>query len=150
LVGAGQYRLLLAFGLTGGIGGVFLVHLAPVLAYVAVVLIKPYRSLDQRYLSVAASLSASPYRRWREIKLPLLKAPLLIAAAVGFSVSMVQFVPAQLAAAGRFETLPIAAVTLASGGNRALSAAFALALALPPLLAFLFAAVAGRPRWRSF
>ena len=55
---------------------------------------------------------------------------------------------AQLVAAGRYETLPMAAVTLSSGGNRALSAVFALALALPPLLAFLIAALAGRPRWR--
>ena len=35
-----------------------------------------------------------------------------------------------------------------SGGNRALTAAFALALAVPPLLAFLLAAMLGRPRWR--
>jgi ABC-type uncharacterized transport system YnjBCD permease subunit len=40
------------------------------------------------------------------------------------------------------------AVTLASGGNRQLTAAFALALAVPPLLAFLGAALLGRPRWR--
>jgi ABC-type uncharacterized transport system YnjBCD permease subunit len=39
------------------------------------------------------------------------------------------------------------AVTLASGGNRALTAVFALALALPPALAFLAAAWFGRPRW---
>ena len=40
------------------------------------------------------------------------------------------------------------AVTLASGGSRPLTAAYALALALPPLLAFLAAALLGRPRWR--
>ncbi len=148
LLASGQYRLLLGFGLTGGLPGLFVVHLAPVLAYVAVVLTKPYRSLDPRYIAVAASLSATPLRRWWAIKLPLLKAPLLTAAAVGFSVSVVQYVPAQLAAAGRYETLPMAAVTLSSGGNRALSAAFTMALAMPPLLAFLFAALAGRPRWR--
>ena len=148
LVAAGQYRLLLSIGLTGGLAGLFLVHLAPVLAYVAVVLTKPYRALDPRYSSVAASLSATPLRRCWQIKLPLLKAPLLTAAAVGFAVSMVQFVPAQLVAAGRYETLPMAAVTLSSGGNRSLSAVFALALALPPLLAFLIAALAARPRWR--
>jgi ABC-type uncharacterized transport system YnjBCD permease subunit len=39
-------------------------------------------------------------------------------------------------------------VALASGGNRALTAAFALTLAVPPLVAFLAAARLGRPRWR--
>ena len=148
LLASGQYRLLLDVGLTGGLAGLFVVHLAPVLAYAAVVLTKPYRSLDPRYITVAASLAATPLRRWWLVKLPLLKGPLLMAAAVGFSVSLVQYVPAQLAAAGRFETLPMAAVTLSSGGSRSLSAAFAMALAVPPLFAFLFAALAGRPRWR--
>jgi len=63
-------------------------------------------------------------------------------------VSIAQFVPAQLIAAGRHATLPMEAVTLSSGGSRALTAAFAMALAVPPLLAFLAAALLGRPRWR--
>lgn len=148
LIAAGQYGVLLRLGLTGSLAGLFLVHLAPVVAYEAILLAAPYRSLDRRYLAAARSLAAGPWRRWWRVTLPLLKAPLLTAAAVGFSVSVVQFVPAQLIASGRFETLPMAAVTLTSGGNRGLSAAFALALALPPLFAFLFAVLAGRPRWR--
>jgi putative thiamine transport system permease protein len=82
------------------------------------------------------------------VKLPLLKAPLLTAGAIGFAVSMAQFVPAQLMAAGRYSTLPMEAVTLSSGGNRPLMAAFATCLAVLPLLAFLAAARLGRPRWR--
>jgi ABC-type uncharacterized transport system YnjBCD permease subunit len=39
-------------------------------------------------------------------------------------------------------------VTLAAGGSRPLTAAFALTLALPPLAVFLLAALLGRPRWR--
>ncbi|MGL4527670.1 MAG: ABC transporter permease, partial [Aestuariivirga sp.] len=88
-----------------------------------------------------------PVRTWARVTVPLLKAPLLSAAAVGFAVSMVQFVPAQLLGAGRYSTLPMEAVTLSSGGNRALTAAFALLLTVPPLLAFLLAARLGRPRW---
>jgi putative thiamine transport system permease protein len=60
----------------------------------------------------------------------------------------VQFVPAQLIGAGRVVTLPIEAVTLTSGGDRALTAAFALTLAVPPLIAFALAGFLGRPRWR--
>lgn len=148
LIVAGQYRLFLLVNLTGTWPGLFLAHLTPVLAYVAIVLAGPYRAFDERYARVAQSLKAGPFRLWWQIKAPLLKGPLLMAAAVGFGVSMVQYVPAQMIAAGRFQTLPIEAVTLSSGGNRALTAVFALMLALPPLMAFSLAAIAGRPRWR--
>lgn len=144
---AGQYRLFLFLGLAGTRTGLFLGHLLPSMAYVAIVLAGPYRRFDQRYARVARSLGFSAARIWFRVKAPLLKAPLLTAAAVGFAVSMVQFVPAQLLAAGRFTTLPMEAVTLASGGDRSLTAAFALALTLPPLIAFILAAWGGRPRW---
>ncbi|PZF76554.1 ABC transporter permease [Aestuariivirga litoralis] len=144
----GQYRLFLPLGLTGTLAGLFLAHLTPVAAYVLIVLAGPWRSFDGRYVAAGRALSASRMRALLAVKLPLLKAPLLTAAAIGFAVSIAQYVPAQLIAAGRFSTLPMEAVTLAAGGNRALTAAFALALAAPPLIAFLAAALLGRPRWR--
>ena len=144
----GQYRLFLPFGLTGTLFGLFLAHLTPVAAYVLIVLAGPYRAFDGRYVAAARALAASKFSAWKRVKLPLLKAPLLTAGAIGFAVSIAQFVPAQLIAAGRFSTLPMEAVTLSSGGNRPLTAVFALALAVPPLLAFLGAALLGRPRWR--
>lgn len=144
----GQYRLFLPLGLTGTLPGLFLAHLTPVMAYVLIVLTGPWRAFDGRYVQAARALAATRVRAFRAIKLPLLKAPVLTAAAIGFAVSIAQFVPAQLIAAGRFSTLPMEAVTLASGGNRPLTAAYALALAVPPLLAFLAASLLGRPRWR--
>ena len=144
----GQYRLFLALGLTGTLPGLFLAHLTPVAAYVLIVLREPYRGFDGRYVKAARALSASGLRAWMKVKLPLLRAPVLTAAAIGFAVSIAQYVPAELIAAGRFSTLPMEAVTLSSGGNRPLTAAFALALAVPPLFAFLAAALLGRPRWR--
>jgi putative thiamine transport system permease protein len=144
----GQYRLFLPLGLTGTLPGLFLAHLTPVAAYVLVVLVGPWRAFDRRYVAAARALAASPLRAMLRVKLPLLKAPLLTTAAIGFAVSIAQYAPAQLIAAGRWSTLPMEAVTLAAGGNRPLTAAFALALALPPLLAFLAAAIMGRPRWR--
>jgi putative thiamine transport system permease protein len=147
-VAGGQYRLFLVLGAAGTLPGLFLAHLTPAIAYVAIVLQGPYRAFDARYMKTAHSLSVSSPAAWALVKLPLLKAPLLTAAAVAFAVSIVQFVPAQLIAAGRFSTLPMEAVTLSAGGNRPLTAAFALTLALPPLIALLAAAVLGRPRWR--
>lgn len=145
-ISAGQYRMLLDLRLTGSWTGLFLVHLTPVFAYVWIVLRAPYRAFDPRWKSVGASLHASPVRFWRSVKLPLLRAPIAAAAAIGFAVSLAQFVPAQLAAAGRHVTLPMEAVSLSSGGNRSLTAVHALLLALPCAAAFALAAVAGRER----
>lgn len=145
---AGQYILFLDLGLTASLPGLFLAHLTPVLAYVIIVLAGPYRALDPRYAAVARALQSGAVSTWWRVKAPLLKKPLLTALAAGFSVSMVQFVPAQLVAAGRFATLPMEAVTLASGGDRPLTAAYAFALALPPLIVFALAGLLGRSRWR--
>jgi putative thiamine transport system permease protein len=147
-IAGGQYRLFLEWGLTGTLTGLFLAHLVPVAAYVLVVLQGPYRAFDLRYMKAARALGVPAPLAWVRVKLPLLKAPLLTSAAIGFAVSIVQFVPAQLIAAGRYSSLPMEAVTLSSAGSRHLTAAFALALAVPPLLAFLAAALFGRPRWR--
>ncbi|MDE2383876.1 MAG: ABC transporter permease [Alphaproteobacteria bacterium] len=147
LVGLGQYRLFLRLGLTGTGLGLFLAHLMPVTAYMAIMLIGPYRAVDPRWHEVSASLGAGERRFLARVKWPLLRAPLASAAAVGFAVSFAQFISAQLVAAGRFSTLPMEAVTLASGVNRPLTAAFGLLLMAPPLLVFLLAGLAARPRW---
>jgi putative thiamine transport system permease protein len=147
LLGLGQYRAFLQLGLTGTAAGLFLAHLMPVTAYMFIVLVGPYRSFDPRWRASASGLLAGFPRFFMAIKMPLLKAPLLAAAAIGFAVSFGQYVPAQLVAAGRFSTLPMEAVTLTSGTSRPLTAAFTLLLMVPPLLAFLAAAYFSKPRW---
>ncbi len=147
LVGLGQYRAFLNFGLTGNIVSLFLAHLMPVTAYMIIVLVGPYRALDPRFRATASSLRKSNRAFLFQIKWPLLKAPISAALAVGFAVSSGQYIPAQLIAAGRYSTLPVEAVTLTSGTNRPLTAAFALLLILPPLLAYVMSAKFGQSRW---
>jgi putative thiamine transport system permease protein len=149
VIALGEYRLLLQTGLTGTATGLFIVHVIPVAAYQFILLQNPYRSFDTRWRSASNGLGVEHLRFLTRIKWPLLKASLWSAAAVGFAVSMAQYVPAQLAASGRFSTLPMEAVTLSSGGNRGLVAAHALLLMALPLIAFTLAAYAGRSRWRT-
>jgi putative thiamine transport system permease protein len=149
VIGLGEYRLLLQLGMTGTASGLFIVHIIPVAAYQFILLQGPYRGFDQRWRSASNGLSASPAKFLIEIKWPLLKAPLFAAAAVGFAVSMAQYVPAQLAAAGRYSTLPMEAVTLTTGSNRALLAAYALLLMSLPLVVFVLAGRLGRSRWSA-
>jgi putative thiamine transport system permease protein len=149
LVSLGQYRLLLLLGLTGTWGGLLFAHLLPVMAYVFVMLQGPYRNYDERWQLVGQGLGVDRLRFLTTAKWPMLKAPILSALAIGFAVSAAQFVPAQLAAAGRFSTLPIEAVTLSSGGNRALISTYGLLLMLLPLVGFGLAAFFSKSRWRD-
>jgi putative thiamine transport system permease protein len=147
LVALGQYRLLLQIQLTGHAAGLFLVHLAPVTAYVFIMLKGPYRNYDNRWQQAAHGLGQSRGAFLCHVKWPMLKAPILSALAIGFAVSVAQYIPAQLAAAGRYTTLPMEAVTLSSGGNRALIATSALLLMLLPLITFQTASWFSKPRW---
>ena len=147
LIASGQYAGFLRLGITGTWTGLFLAHLTPAFAYGMIVLKGPYRDFDGRYRSIAHGLNASGLRFWIAIKAPILKPALIGAFSVAFAVAIAQFVTAQLIASGHFTTLPMEAVTLASGGNRPLTAVYALALTLPPALVFLLGAIYGRPRW---
>ena len=145
----GQYRLFLLAGQTGTAVALFLAHLMPVMAYVVIMLIVPYRAHDPRWQASAAGLQATRARFLLRVKWPMLKAPLLSAFAVGFAVSVAQYAPAQLVAAGRFSTLPMEAVTLASGGDRAVAASYGVMLALLPLVVFIGSGLLSRPRWSN-
>ncbi len=147
LISLGSYRAFLEVGLTGTLPGLFIAHLVPVTAYMFIVLVGPYRSFDPRWKSSATGLLSGVLRFLLRVKFPLLKAPLLGACGVGFAVSFGQYIPAQLIAGGRFSTLPMEAVTLTSGANRPLTAAFALLLMLPPLFLFVLTARLGKARW---
>jgi putative thiamine transport system permease protein len=149
LVALGQYRLLLLVGGTGTWIGLLFAHLLSVTAYMLVMLTGPYRAFDPRWQAAGQGLGASRLTFLSKVKWPMLKAPLLSSLAIGFAVSIAQFVPAQLAAAGRFSTLPMEAVTLSSGGNRALIAVYALVLMALPLISFQLSSWASRPRWRT-
>ncbi len=144
LIADGQYLAFLRLGLNGTWPGVFLVHLTPVFAYVFIVLKGPYRAFDPRYRAVSLGLNADPLRFWSGVKLGMMKPALAASAAVGIGVSIAQYVPTQLIASGRLTTLPVEAVTLASGRSRPLMAVFALMLAIVPAFAFLVAARFGR------
>jgi putative thiamine transport system permease protein len=76
----------------------------------------------------------------------LLKRALASAWAVGFAVSVAQYLPTLYVGAGRFATVTTEAVTLAAGAQRSLMSAYAVLQMLLPLLAFALAAWLGRPR----
>jgi len=140
----GLYRGALALRLDGTAAGLLWVHVLMVLPYVFTALAPAWRSFDQRYEWAALALGRSRRAFWWRVKWPLLAAPLASAAAIGFAVSVAQYLSTQFIGAGRHVTLTTESVTLASGGQRALAAAFALLQALLPALGFGLAWWVGR------
>ncbi len=146
---AGFQTLALSAGLDGGRVAVILVHLVFVLPYVFLSLADPWRAWDSRQDRVARALGASPDRVLWSVRLPMLLRPVLVAAAVGFAVSVGQYLPTLLVGAGRISTLTTDAVALASGGDRRVIGVYALAQTLAALAPFLLALVLPRMIWRN-
>ncbi|MDA0787072.1 MAG: ABC transporter permease subunit [Proteobacteria bacterium] len=141
----GTQILLVMSDLDGAWIAVAWAHLVFVLPYVFLSLADPYRAWDERYARAALCLGASPLRVFCRVKLPMLLRPILIATAVGFTVSMGQYLPTLFAGAGRLDTLTTEAVSLASGADRRAIGAYALLQMILPFIAFGLAAAA--PAW---
>jgi putative thiamine transport system permease protein len=67
--------------------------------------------------------------------------------AIGFAISVAQYLPTLFAGAGRFATVTTEAVALSAGGNRRVLAVQALLQVVLPLAAFALAAL--WPRFNS-
>ena len=129
----------LALGLPGGAAAVIWAQLLFAFPYVLIALSGPWRGLDPRLPATAAALGAGPWRRLFTVKLPVLAGPLMAAAAIGFAVSVAQYLPTLLLGAGRVATLTTEAVTLATGVDRRLAAVTAVLQAVLPMLGFALA-----------
>ncbi|MBV7435129.1 hypothetical protein KRX19_08850 [Cardiobacteriaceae bacterium TAE3-ERU3] len=133
----GQYDLLLRIGLDGTFIGVVWTHLLWVVPYMLLVLAPAYQHLDPRLQLIARSLGLYSWRLALLVRWPLLVRPVLAACAIGFSVSVAQYLPTLYSGAGRFHTVTTQAVALASGGNLRAQAVQAFVQWLLPALVFL-------------
>lgn len=142
----GLHRLTLAWGLDALGGGLWLAHTLACLPYVLLALSGPYAGFDVRLGQVAASLGHGRWMFLTRIKWPLLRSALASSFAIGFAVSVAQYLPTLYVGAGRFSTVTTEAVTLAAGAQRSLTAAYAWLQWLLPVLMFAAAARIGKPR----
>ena len=120
-------------------------HLLFVLPYVYLSLADPYRALDERYPRSALCLGAAANRVFWRVKLPMLLRPVLFALAIGFAVSVAQYLPTLFAGGGRFVTLTTEAVSLAGGADRRVLGVYAVLQAMLPLAGFAAALLV--PSW---
>lgn len=123
-------------GTVASLPALVLVHFVFVMPYVFLSLADPWRAFDPRYEALAAGLGKSRTRMLVSIRLPMLLRAILVAAAVGFAVSIAQYLPTVLIGAGRLETITTEAVALASGGNRRVIGVYAFVQMILPAIGF--------------
>lgn len=145
----GLQSLMLTLGMPSGIWPVVAVHSVFVLPYVFLSLGDPFRAWDSRYGTVASALGSSPARVLWRVRLPMVLAPVLTAAAVGFAVSVGQYLPTLLIGGGRVQSLTTEAVALSSGGDRRAIGVYGVAQTLAALVPFAIAITVPRILWRN-
>lgn len=119
-------------------------HLLMVFPYIWLCLHGTYLAFDNRYITVGLSMGHSPLACFFSIKLPMLLRPVLFSWAVGFSVSIAQFLPTLMLGGGRIATITTEAVAIGSGGERRLAAIYALIQLTLPALAYAVALILPR------
>jgi putative thiamine transport system permease protein len=144
----GVQVVLIRIHLDGTLAAVAWSHLVFVLPYVLLSLKDPYLALDPRYGAAASALGAGPWRVFLGVTLPLLMRPILVASAVGFSVSLSLYLPTLFAGAGRIATVTTEAVALSSGGDRRIIGVFAMLQTILPLAAYALALAGPRLAFR--
>lgn len=141
----GAQVLMVWAGLDGTALALVWSHLLFTLPYLFLALADPYRALDERYARAARCLGAGPLRVFAQVTLPILLKPVLIAAAIGFAVSVGQYLPTLFAGAGRYMTLTTEAVSLAAGADRRVVGIYAFLQGALPFLGFSLALLL--PAW---
>jgi putative thiamine transport system permease protein len=126
--------------------GLWLAHSLACVPYVLITLGPAYGGFDPRFRQVSASLGHGRTVFLLRVKWPLLRAALWSSLAVGFAVSVAQYLPTLFIGGGRYATVTTEAVTLAAGAQRSLTSAYAWLQWCLPVLAFGLAAWAGQPR----
>jgi putative thiamine transport system permease protein len=135
----GLRSMFLQAGVSPGFWPVLAGHVVFVLPYVYLAFAPAWANWDRRFAMVATSLGAPRWRTLFAVRLPMLLAPLLAAAAIGFAVSVAQYLPTLLLGGGRVETVTTEAVALAAGGNRRIIGVLAVLQAGLPLAVFAMA-----------
>ncbi len=132
----GQYQFILALDMSPSWVAVLLAHLLWVIPYVYLVLKPAYIALPQEQLLTARTLGLNRAELFTRLKLPLLLRPICAAFALGFSVSLAQYLPTIFIGAGRVETLTTETLSRFAGGDKRLLGAQTLALLAVALIAY--------------
>lgn len=142
----GLHVLLIYLNLNGDLCAIIALHLMYVLPYVYLTLKGPYLAYEEEYLLQANRLNHRPWRNYLVVKIAMLKPAIFTAFAIGFSVSIAQYLPTLIAGEGRYSTLTTEAVAQAASGDRKQVGSMAMLQAFFPIMVFWLAQFIP-PRW---
>lgn len=145
----GLHVLLIYSNLNGDLCAIIALHLMYVLPYVYLTLKGPYLAYEEEYLLQANRLNHRPWRNYVLVKIAMLKPAILTAFAIGFSVSIAQYLPTLIAGEGRYSTLTTETVAQAASGDRKQVGSMAMLQALFPIMVFWLAQFIP-PRWTKW
>lgn len=140
-----QHQVLVKLGIEPSWISVFWSHLIFVFPYVFLLMTQAYKHFDKDQILAGKALGLNQWQILLSIKLPLLLKPSLAAVALGFTVSLAQYLPTEFIGAGRVETLTTETVTRFAGGNKRVLGAQASLLMLQAFLIYMMAIQA--PKW---
>ena len=138
---AGIQFLLVIMKMDGYWMSLMVSHLLFVLPYVFIALSATYLAFDERVTDQAMLLKRSYIAVLFRVKLPMLIKPILFSFAIGFSVSVAQYIPTMLVGAGRFSTITTEVVSIASGSDRRVIAVYALIQQCLPMTMYAMAII---------
>ncbi|MBU2240722.1 MAG: ABC transporter permease [Gammaproteobacteria bacterium] len=145
----GLHVLLIYLNLNGDLCAIIALHLMYVLPYVYLTLKGPYLAYEEEYLLQANRLNYRPWYNYVLVKIAMLKPAVFTAFAIGFSVSIAQYLPTLIAGEGRYSTLTTEAVAQAASGDRKQVGSMAMLQAFFPIMVFWLAQLIP-PRWTKW
>lgn len=145
----GLSRLFLQFGWDANLYSVIFAHLIFVFPYVYLSLSEPWHAFDAKNLLLARSLGSGKTSSLIKVRLPMMLTPILTAFALGFAVSIAQYLPTLMMGAGRISTLTTEAIALSSGANRRAIGVYAFLQAAMPFLMFAIVGLLPAIVWRN-
>lgn len=135
----GIHLTFIRLGLADTVFGVFLVHLVPTVPYAAIIMASVFADRDGGLEEAARTLGAGPWRAFVYVTLPQVAPGVAVAALFAFLVSWSQYILTLLIGGGNVVTLPMLLFSAASGNDPVITAALALAFALPAIVVLVVA-----------
>jgi putative thiamine transport system permease protein len=111
-------------------------HVLYSITYMMLIMNVAYERYDIRYSHMSMTLGKSALYTFWHIKLRLILKAIIIASAIGFTVSISQYVPTLFLGGGRVETLSLETISVFSGANRRLMGLYGMIQGIIPLLIF--------------
>lgn len=142
--GMGVHVLFIKIGLTQTVTGVIIVHLMCAIPYSIRIMTDVTGVLGRSLMEQALVLGSSPLKAFFQVAMPPLLPGMVAAASMAFIISYGNYFLTLLLGGGQVKTLATVMVPVIAGGDRTISAAYAVFYVLTAFLVFLLFDLIGR------